>query len=407
MADLARVLHVLDASTQASGVVTHVRGLLALQRARGFDARAMVLVDSPETPLPDFAAERFPRTFDHLQGWRLRSTLQQRLVDFNPALIHLHAGFTTISPTLVSAFGRFAPTVGTLHDVRPFCFRADRLKQPEASECVRRCGWGCVTSGCYSPSSPVELLKMLRTVPTGIAALAAWRGLAEIIVPSRYMEALALQHGFAPQSLSRVPNFTEVAVPSAPQSSAGVPLIVFMGRLTSEKGVLVLLDALKRVEPHAWNAVLLGDGPLRAALIAQATQYGLSERLTILPNADSNQRSALLARAYMLVLPSLIPESFGLSGLEASAHGLPVVSFGLGGVTEWLRDERTGLIARPVQADALAQQMARLLEAPEFARRLGHSGQELVRRDFNGATAIERLSQIYYKHMGISKNSSF
>lgn len=399
MANLARVLHVLDASTKVSGVVTHVRGLIELQRERGFDVQAMVLVDSTETPLPDFAAERFPRTFDHLQGWRLRNTLQRHLARFNPALIHLHAGFTTISPALVRTFGRFAPTVGTLHDVRPFCFRADRLKQPEASECTRRCGWGCVTSGCYSPSSPVELLKRLRTIPTGVAALAAWRDLAEIIVPSHYMEVLALQHGFAPQSLSLVPNFTEVVERSSFRSSAGDPLIVFMGRFNNEKGVLVLLDALKRIESQAWNAVLLGDGPLRAALIAQATQYGLSERLTILPSADSDQRSALLARAYMLVFPSLIPESFGLSGLEASAHGLPVISFGLGGVTEWLRDEGTGLIARPVHADALAQQMVRLLEAPEFARRLGHNGQELVRRDFNGTTAIERLSQIYNKHM--------
>lgn len=394
-----RVLHVLDGAAQVSGVATHVRGLLAQQRAHGYDVQAMALMDSPAMPLPDFAQVRFPSTFDHVQGWRARAALQRQLTRINPALIHLHSGFTTISPVLIRTFDAFAPTIGTLHDVRPFCFRADRLKQPQAIECSEVCGYRCITSGCYAPRTPLDIVKRFRTVATGRASLTAWRGLAGIVVPSRYMEELARKHGFATQLLTRVPNFADLGPPRSSKLSTGKPLIAYMGRLTPEKGVSVLLDALKRMKGYNWDAVLIGDGPLSMALANQAIQHGLSNRITILSGVDRAERSSILARAYMLALPSLIPESFGLSGLEASAHGLPVVSFGLGGVTEWLREGHTGLIARPAQAEALVTQMVRLLEAPEFACRLGIAGQDLVRRDFTAAGAVERLSQLYDKCM--------
>lgn len=390
-----RVLHVLDGAARVSGVATHVRGLIAEQRALGYDVRVMALMNSVATQLPDFAQERFPSTFSHVQGWRARAALQRQLTRTNPALIHLHSGFTTISPVLVRAFAAFAPTIGTLHDVRPFCFRADRLKQPQVTECSEVCGYRCIANGCYAPRTPLDLIKRIRTLATCSAALTAWRELAGIVVPSRYMEKLALKHGFSAALLTRIPNFTNLGPPRLPGSRPVKPSIVYMGRLTAEKGVSVLIDALKRIERYDWNAILVGEGPLSTALADKTSQYGLRGRVTIVSDVDPNERSAILARSYMLVLPSLIPESFGLSGLEASAHGLPVVSFGLGGVTEWLREGRTGLIARPAEAEALATQMIRLLEAPEFASRLGIAGQQLIRRQFTAAGAVKRLSQLY------------
>lgn len=394
------VLHVLDRPMQASGVATHVRDLIKLQQQHGYDAQAMVLTDSLAIPAVDFASSTFVKTFDVLQGWSRRATLREQLAHLKPSLIHLHAGFTTISPVLVRTFAEFAPTVGTLHDVRPFCFHADRIQKPESSACTRQCGWGCFSSGCYSANSPVDLLKRFRTIATGLTALSAWRELPQVIVPSRYMKELALQHGFSPKTLALIANFTETEVAEADRTpKKSEPLIIYMGRLTIEKGVLVLFDALKQLQNLSWKALFIGDGQLLETLATGIAEYGLQDRISILTQSDRRQRSLIIADADMLVMPSLIPESFGLSGIEALAQAVPVVSFALGGITEWLYDQQTGLIAQLPQSDELAKQIRRLLEEPDFARQLGHNGRVLVEREFSPATAMQKLVIIYDKQL--------
>lgn len=392
----ARILHVLDMPLQASGVATHVLGLIKLQREQGYDAQAMVLVDSHDVAPSEFAIAGFPKTFDLLQGWRMRQNLLEKLQHLNPDLIHLHAGFTTISPILVRTFTAFAPTVGTLHDVRPFCFHADRWQRPWARSCIRLCGWGCFRAGCYTPISLLDAAKKLRIIATGASALLAWQALAQILVPSRYMQELALQHGFPPETLSLIPNWTETAsIQASISAKTAKPVIVYMGRLTPEKGVLTLLDALHQLRNQSWQAIFIGDGLLREALTTKITEYGLQDRVVILTQTDSMERSLILSRALMLVMPSLLPESFGLSGLEALAHGVPVVSFALGGITEWLHDQQTGLVAQLTSSEELVKPIRRLLDDPALAAQLGKNGLELVRRDFSTTLAIQKLVKIY------------
>ena len=99
----------------------------------------------------------------------------------------------------------------------------------------------------------------------------------------------------------------------------------------------------------------------------------------------------------MLVFPSLIPESFGMSGIEAFSTATPVVSFGLGGVSEWLRDGENGLIARDSDVNDLAQKMKRLLMDPELTRQLGQAGHSDVTKKFSASNNIKLLNSVYQK----------
>ncbi|MDO8681289.1 MAG: glycosyltransferase family 4 protein, partial [Acidobacteriota bacterium] len=92
---------------------------------------------------------------------------------------------------------------------------------------------------------------------------------------------------------------------------------------------------------------------------------------------------------------SLIAEGFGLTGIEALAHGKPVAGFPAGGASEWLRHGETGIAAAEGDAPALAQALRTLLCDPALASRLGENGRRLVHARFAAEPCIADLCAVY------------
>ena len=118
---------------------------------------------------------------------------------------------------------------------------------------------------------------------------------------------------------------------------------MFVGRIERLKGCRLLIEALPSVQARLGKSVRLvvaGDGPdrlacERLAAQAQSPQVDIEFRGWV----DAANRSRLLAEAAVLVMPSVWPEPYGLSGLEAIAAGVPVAAFRTGAIPEWLHDQ--------------------------------------------------------------------
>ena len=132
-----------------------------------------------------------------------------------------------------------------------------------------------------------------------------------------------------------------------------------LARLEVEKGVDVAIRAAAAI-PEL-DLVVAGDGSCRATLEATAAELGIAERIHFL--GYRTDPAALLANADLFVLPSLV-EGFPLSVVEAMAAGVPVVASDIGGTREAVEHERTGLLVRPRDADALAAAIRRTLSDP-------------------------------------------
>jgi glycosyltransferase involved in cell wall biosynthesis len=180
-------------------------------------------------------------------------------------------------------------------------------------------------------------------------------------------------------------------------SSDGRCRFVFMGRLVDWKRVDLLLEACALLRGQRFTLEVLGDGPLRAALEAQAKALELSERVTFHGMLPQQRCSALLGESDALVLPSL-RECGGAVVLEAMATGLPVVATDWGGPADYL-DAETGILVEPKNhtefVAGLASAMRRLIEAPELRRKLGAAGRQRVEREFDWERKIDRILEIY------------
>jgi len=186
----------------------------------------------------------------------------------------------------------------------------------------------------------------------------------------------------------------DVPVDNALRATLGVGveqrIVLTIGRLVQQKGHRYLLQAAARV-PNA-VFVLLGDGPEQSALEAQASALGVRNRVVFL--GYRQDVPDLLACADLLVLPSLF-EGLPLSVLEAMAAGKPVIATDVGGTSEVIEPEQTGLLVPPANPGALAGAIRRVLFDRRLAERLALTGKARVRDEFSAATMVQSVTQIY------------
>jgi glycosyltransferase involved in cell wall biosynthesis len=142
-------------------------------------------------------------------------------------------------------------------------------------------------------------------------------------------------------------------------------LLLSVGRISAEKGVAMLFDAYRELDPQRVRLVVVGDGPSRRELEASAPP-GVCFRGEL----HGAELASAYASADVFCFPSQT-DTFGQVVLEASASGLPVVAVNVGGAAELVHDRRTGLLAQRADAAAFRDALRELIADEPLRRRLG------------------------------------
>lgn len=171
-------------------------------------------------------------------------------------------------------------------------------------------------------------------------------------------------------------------------------LVVAIGRLVSYKGYEVFLRAIRDVDAEA---IVIGDGPLKADLTDLATQLGILDRVRFLGVLPPDEVKQYLHAAKVLAFPSVTEaEAFGLVQLEAMAAGKPVVNTDLPTAVPYVaRDGKEGFTVPPNDPAAFALSLRRLLDQPDLAARLGEAGKERVHSEFSQSLFLSRIQTVY------------
>ena len=172
------------------------------------------------------------------------------------------------------------------------------------------------------------------------------------------------------------------------------PIVLFVGRLVPYKGVDVLLDAMAGLNAVA---LIVGEGPQRASLEAQAHRLGITSRVRFLGSVADQELASLYRACDVFVLPSVTrQEAFGVVQLEAMAAGKPVVSTDLGTGVGWVnRHGETGYVVPPRDAGALGDAIRALLADPDLRRSMGAAAMRRVRSAFTVERMIDDTLALY------------
>jgi glycosyltransferase involved in cell wall biosynthesis len=168
-----------------------------------------------------------------------------------------------------------------------------------------------------------------------------------------------------------------VAIPAAVGEPADPPHVLFVGRLSAEKGVLDLVEACGGLP-----LVVVGDGPLRAR-VPGAVGF-----------VPPDELGPYYERASVVAAPSL-REGYGVAVREAMAWARPVVASAVGGLVDAVDDGVTGLLVPPGDVAALREAIERLLGDAELRERLGAAARERAARRFSVEAAAVEQRAVY------------
>lgn len=176
---------------------------------------------------------------------------------------------------------------------------------------------------------------------------------------------IAVSHAVAaqlPVSCTVIANPVDLSTFAPADNSARTHELVFLGRLVSDKGCALLLETLGQLRQVGMRPKLtiIGDGPERTALERIASAFDLTAQVKFVGWQSSEQSAELLRRHAILVIPSLAPESFGVSALEGAACGCVLLGADAGGLPEAIGP--TGVTFRRGDASDLAAKLAKLLD---------------------------------------------
>ncbi|AWB08199.1 glycosyltransferase family 4 protein (plasmid) [Azospirillum humicireducens] len=218
-----------------------------------------------------------------------------------------------------------------------------------------------------------------------------WRRSSAVVANSEGLADLARR--FAPdQPVAIIPNGVD-AVRFSPAGAGPVDAgndgdrlsLLFVGRVVRQKGLDVLFEALASLPSGTRGRIgltIVGDGPARPELEAQAARLGLSERVAFRGWLGRDELPAAYRAADAFVFPSR-DEGMPNVVLEAMAAGLPVVATRIAGNRDLVVEEETGLMLDADDTPALAAALARLAEDPALRRRLGEGGRRRVVEHFS------------------------
>ena len=249
---------------------------------------------------------------------------------------------------------------------------------------------------------PVTLMHRLLAPWTdlalGVSADAA-RHAAEVfhVPPAR---CVALPNGVPVEEFSHVPTLDRAAARRSLGVAPDARVVLVMGRLYPVKSQDLLVAHMPRIRQRVPNATLLlvGHGPTRAALEAQAKALGQLGTGVIFTGQYLDLPGALAA-ADLLALPTRTGEGLPMAALEAMSAARPVVAFRNGGMPEVVSHNETGLLAPPGNDDALADAVADLLADPARCAALGAAAAAAVQR-FSIDEHVRTLQRLYDELVG-------
>lgn len=331
-------------------------------------------------------------------GLQMWGAYQRILEEEKPDIIHLHNTHYFVSPLITKKLMRFGPVVKSVHDARLFCPSLGRkIFHPSLEPCPYPAGYHCFNKkGCYPFDSENESL----IANTNKFFLVYWelimsRKLDKTIVGSHYMYNELVRNGFNKQNIELIPFFTNKGLGDSTSYPGKQNLILCIGRFDEGKGMKEFIEALNCLKDFQWSAEMVGDGKFMKDFEKIIHKFGLGEKIKLLGRLSVDDIAICYKNCMMVVMPSIVPESFGLVGIEAMAFGKPVIAFDSGGIKDWLVNRDTGFLVRRGDIKGMAEKILQLLTDNSLASKMGGEGKKRVEEYYREKIHIRRLLEVY------------
>jgi glycosyltransferase involved in cell wall biosynthesis len=389
-----------------SGTEVYLLELMDLLRSQGHEvalfsmADPQGLVSAPVehlAPFIEFKGEHSWWEKAQLAGHAIYSTgvrrkIRMLIAEFRPDIAHVRNIYHHLSPSILwELHAHEIPVLYHINDFKLICPAYNLVARGQICEqCHGGEFWHVIRNRCClgQPGAAAVLAveayvhKWLRTYETCVS---------RIVAPSHFARRKLVENGWEEDRVEVLYHFQRVPQ-GEPSAVAEDAPIMYFGRLSPEKGLVSLLQAMSNMP--SVPLLIAGEGPQKEELQQIARSLGLSQ-VKFLGHLQREELDRLLSASRFTVLPSLAYETLGKSILESYAWGRPVVASDLGSRRELIVPGKTGLLYPAGNAERLAEAISLLWEHPLLTQEMGRAGRELVRSRHSPNLHYRSLLRIY------------
>lgn len=324
---------------------------------------------------------------------------------FKPDLVHVHNWFPMLSPSIYRAhFIENIPVVQTLHNYRLGCAGGNFRYQNEACDaCLTKNRTQAVLRRCYQNSYAGSYF-WKRTIDKNFKNGNFLHSLLHYICPSREVFKRHLKIGIPPEKMTIVPNACNDPIQGGEIPPMKKIRVTYLGRLVPEKGVETLIHAWKMIRNNfdktdsrfSAELCIVGEGSSLGKLKDQASDTDGVHFKGYLPHHEALE---IIRNSSTVVFPSLWGEPFGLGVIEGMAAGCAVVASDIGGPSEIVKHNETGLLFKAGDSHALRDCLLDLFRHPGRVLEMGKNARKVYLEKYQPSVHALLLEELYKRSL--------
>ncbi len=215
------------------------------------------------------------------------------------------------------------------------------------------------------------------------------------LATSQFVKGKFVEAGFPADQIVVHPNFIDFEPLDAVVSPGNY--VIYLGRLSKEKGLLTLLRAFKNLPELPLK--ILGEGPMEEELLEYARLHHM-KNVSFEGFVDGNLKRELLKKALFLVFPSECYESFGYTIIEGYACGVPVVASDIGGARELVQEGNTGFLFQAGNPDDLHRNISQMMDDQQRLMKMKENALKRAKTFYTKETGCQNLLGLFKKLTG-------
>lgn len=321
----------------------------------------------------------------------------EAIEDFKPDIIHLNNFQRQLSASIVDAvYKKHIPMVFTAHDMQAICPAITMLDSNNkiCEGCLHQKYFNCYRKKCIKNSNLKSLLGLLENKYYYNKKIFTDK-INFIITPSNFYKNKFIEDGINENKITCIHNFIDTRKYDIKIKDKNY--ILYLGRLSKEKGIYNLIEAIKISvkENNNIKLYIAGDGPEKDNIINVIKKYSLEENIILLGFLNEEEVKKYIAECTFLVIPSVWYENGPYSILETQCIGKTIIGSEIGGIPEFVKNNEYGLTYKFDSYEELSKKINELWNNREKCIKFGVNAKKYAQMEYDSEAYYDKIIKIY------------
>lgn len=290
--------------------------------------------------------------FKIIYSFDAKRKMKKIISDFKPDIIHLNNINFQLTPSIIDIANKMkVAIVQTVHDYQMICpnhFLYNWKEKKICEKCIKGSKWNCTKYNCIHNSKAKSILGSIEGIIYS-KILKSYSKVNLYICPSKFLEEELLKNDIFKGKTVPICNFVELDKNS--EITKKEDYVLYFGRLAEEKGLLELIEAMKKL-PNI-KLKIAGTGPLEKIIKSESN-------IEFVGFKTGDELIELISKAKFAIYPSVWYENCPLSILESESYGTPVITANYGGMKELVENNETGILINEIKPETLKENIEKL-----------------------------------------------